>query len=650
MSNKQLLRHQYKDILDNHSIRMFLLEPGMGDAPITGKLEVGDIDNARFYDALSYVWGEPRPSGIAEYTVLLREGDVQNPLELTKNLYEALKRLRLSDCTRRIWVDQICINQEDSDERSKQVRFMGRIFKNASHVLVWLGLDEEKLAESVFQVVHKLDRQFQDAEEHKKLHVAYIKDLEEQSEDEWKALSHLTDLPWVILHTLLPLPRNSVADSSQFKRGWIVQEIGTEAQATMFWGQSEIDWMVLNRVCEKMTDYHHLRSRLNIRTSDVKYVFQRFIEPNPESYHANRFNFIYELHRARNLHLTDQRDRIFAWLGHYSIRTPNKQLAALEADYRKDVAELYIDVARRALMGENDEKTGSALICLAAVQHMSLPSRSKLETDVDVGIETADGKGLPTWVPDWRTFQSFILSEPVNAHRAHGTSSPKLEITGNLSILKIYGVVIDTVIQCSRPLKAKEFNANLVPGKTVLAIEYLWHDICHKHQFNLTEAYPNGQEALFALMQTMSNGCVQIATREGKAYHDIPRIRWLEQHAMYLIKTLANSDVCPKVHQLAAEAAGVHKDEDWSRASNGASKNRKFSTTERGYYVLGPKVMEEGDIVCVLSGGKMPFCLRPWRDHQYLLVGECYVHGFMDGEAMEMLNRREISEKTFEIV
>ena len=446
------------------------------------------------------------------------------------------------------------------------------------------------------------------------------------------------------------MPNDCNAKSLQFKRGWIVQEIGTKAHATMFWGQSEIDWMTIHSLCDRMTDYHHLRSKLSVRTSDVKYVFQRFVEPNRESYHANRFNFIYELHRARHLRFTDQRDRVYAWLGHYSIRTSNKQLAAIEANYKTSVAELYIDVAKRALMGGNDEESGSALISLAAVQHLSLPSRNKPEGEVDFETKRADKKKIPTWVPDWRTYQSFILSEPVNAHRAHGNSSPKLEVFGDHPILKIHGVEIDTITQCSRSLRAKEFHAETARGERESAIEYLWHRICLKGQFNLTDSYPNGQEALFALMQTVSNACVQVATREEIAYHDIPKSRWLEEHATYLAKALVCSDaMCPKLHQLAERVAGAHEGEDWSRAANGASRNRKFARTEMGYYVLGPKVMEEDDIVCVLFGGKMPFCLRPWRD-QYLLVGECYVHGFMNGEAIEFMNQGELLEKTFEIV
>lgn len=437
-------------------------------------------------------------------------------------------------------------------------------------------------------------------------------------------------------------------ESLQFTRGWIVQEIGTEAPATMFWGASEINWVTLHRVCERLTGYHHLRTKLDIRTSDIKYVFQRFIQPDLKSYHANRFNFIYELHRGRGLHLTDERDRIFAWLGHYSIRDKNQQLATLEANYKKSVTEVYIDVAKRALMSKNDEATGSALIALAAVQHMSLPSKTRDEANFYDKAGTADEKKLPTWVPDWRTYQSFILSEPIVPHRAHGTSLPKLETIGDHPILKIHGVKFDTVKRCSRSLKAKEFHAKPAREEAELAIEYIWHKVCDKDQFNLTESYPNGQEALFALMQTLSNGCVQIAGRENKAYRDIPRTRWLEQHAAYLAKVLDWS-LCPKLDMLAKKVAGEHEGEHWSRAANGASKNRKFARTEKDYYVLGPKVMEEGDIICVLFGGKLPFCLRPWNN-QYLFVGECYVHGLMDGEAMGMMSQGLLSEEIFEMV
>ncbi len=87
----------------------------------------------------------------------------------------------------------------------------------------------------------------------------------------------------------------------------------------------------------------------------------------------------------------------------------------------------------------------------------------------------------------------------------------------------------------------------------------------------------------------------------------------------------------------------------WNRVANAASTNRVFAVTTNGYYVLGPKVMEVGDIVRVFTGGKMPFAVRPWGK-RFLLVGECYVHGLMNGEAIESMERGDITRELFDIV
>lgn len=60
-------------------------------------------------------------------------------IPVTENLHTALKRFRFPDKPRTLWVDAICINQQDVPERNQQVQIMGPIFKNAGCVLVWLG-------------------------------------------------------------------------------------------------------------------------------------------------------------------------------------------------------------------------------------------------------------------------------------------------------------------------------------------------------------------------------------------------------------------------------------------------------------------------------------------------------------------------------
>ena len=100
-----------------------------------------------------------------------------------------------------------------------------------------------------------------------------------------------------------------------------------------------------------------------------------------------------------------------------------------------------------------------------------------------------------------------------------------------------------------------------------------------------------------------------------QSYHDTSKSEWLAQSATYLTKALSSLKT-------------------WCRRCA-----RWLCTATKGYFVLGPEFLGAGHVVCILFGGKMPFCLRSW-EHHYLLVGECYMYGMMRREAMEMLSRR----------
>jgi hypothetical protein len=79
---------------------------------------------------LSYAWGsQEKPQYVS-----IDKGY----LSITTNLYMALKRLR--DCTldRILWIDAICINQDDMEERNRQVQSMAKIYAKATRVVVWL--------------------------------------------------------------------------------------------------------------------------------------------------------------------------------------------------------------------------------------------------------------------------------------------------------------------------------------------------------------------------------------------------------------------------------------------------------------------------------------------------------------------------------
>jgi hypothetical protein len=421
----------------------------------------------------------------------------------------------------------------------------------------------------------------------------------------------------------------------------------------MIWGDAAIDWDTLASRCERLKSYHHLRSTLGITTSDISFLFRRFVEPDENTHHTNRFNFVYELQRARHLHFSDDRDRVFAFLGHFSVRSLHYLgcgPVSIVADYTKTVEQTYINVAVQILRAN----PATACILLAAVQHArnSLPSCRGTAVQADKSLEAwlLDEHRLPSWVPDWRWSEGIILAEPICPHRAHGDSTSKFEIVeeDNL-VLRAHGVEIDIIEACSRPLLSREFYDKKTPDQPSTTIEQLWHEICRKERFNLDDRYLDGQAAFFAFMQTLSNGCVQAAGHECRPYHEVLDRVWLRKAARYIVETLgASDDVSERIQSAAGEAELESDHEKWSRWATSASEGRIFARTGRGYYVLGPAALEAGDVVCVLFGGKVPFCLRP-MGRRYLLVGECYVHGLMKGEAMGMIARDELHEKMFDI-
>ncbi|KAH8722981.1 heterokaryon incompatibility, partial [Phaeosphaeriaceae sp. PMI808] len=83
------------------------------------------------FDALSYSWG----SSTGRDMIMINGANVP----VTMNLNAALRRVRNTERTKLLWVDALCINQTDIDEKNVQVMRMKKIYTESSRVLVWLG-------------------------------------------------------------------------------------------------------------------------------------------------------------------------------------------------------------------------------------------------------------------------------------------------------------------------------------------------------------------------------------------------------------------------------------------------------------------------------------------------------------------------------
>ena len=120
--------------------RLLHLEPHENtEAPISCSLIscpiLADTPGTRRYGAPSYTWGSSRK----EKTIILDN----NALSVTENLHTALVYLRDPFDARTLWVDAVCIDQADLEERRQQVQAMAAIYNTASRVVMWLGEEDE---------------------------------------------------------------------------------------------------------------------------------------------------------------------------------------------------------------------------------------------------------------------------------------------------------------------------------------------------------------------------------------------------------------------------------------------------------------------------------------------------------------------------
>jgi len=245
--------------------------------------------------------------------------------------------------------------------------------------------------------------------------------------------------------------------------------------------------------------------------------------------------------------------------------------------------------------------------------------------------------GPPSWVSDWdHVSWAHMIGHPHSIFKAAGKSAPKLKFSQDRKLLIINGLQLDSIQKTSRVFYPSDFQVD-EPSSVIVAD--LWRNICENVSFNAAKDYVSGGSAIAAFLDTLT------VCRERTTYGQDHKTS-LANGLSYIVRALrdySKVDISEELRALANDGDYYH----WIRSVSSAY-TRKFGSTSYGYYILGPKLMKKGDIVAVFFGGKTPFCLRK-QGSQYLLIGECYVHGLMDGEAMDLMEHREVSEKTFNI-
>ncbi|KAL2272349.1 hypothetical protein FJTKL_06792 [Diaporthe vaccinii] len=168
-----------------------------------------DVDDAVVeYEALSWCWGQE----VKDRAIRVYEGGKYYRLPVTRDLTLALKYLRHPHAERILWIDALCINQANHEERNHQVQMMARIYSGAKQACIWLGEDTDDSTTAIRFINEIMKLENFDAISEKK-----------ENSFKWQSLLLLMQRPW-------------------FSRRWVVQEIALARSATIYCGNDKIPW------------------------------------------------------------------------------------------------------------------------------------------------------------------------------------------------------------------------------------------------------------------------------------------------------------------------------------------------------------------------------------------------------------------------
>jgi len=626
--------YQYQPLQHPDSIRLLKLWPQAheDDQRLACELVEAQLSDNPFFEAISYVWGEP----VLSQTIYLPQGF----LKATENLAAALTHFRDPVQPRYLWADAICINQRDVEEKNTQVAFMGSIYEAAACVLIWLGDSDEytsgaiasfkNIAASaascgITEVYHQVKRNIK--------HTPPTPAEEEalarlESETDFHQLSTIYQRPW-------------------FSRLWIIQEVSLSRKSLLYCGHYEIDFAQLVIATALITVLFRLRSLAirGLKFASIKFAslvvdsweatrHQKNYQPDPDRSHTEYYtgeNPIW-LPQWMNLKLLDyvstiknrcydDRDRIYA----LQSLGPEKDIRMVP-DYKKPVAEVYTEFARLNLEAGN----------IQILSYASLAQNSGIERPGDTSEQ------LPSWVPDWRkeTNLRFGGSEGV-AYNAGTAFSIDAKITKEGAGVEFSGILLDIVKVAQggaeppdRSLKLGFANEPL--RVSLRALKQFYSDNKRPGQYITGEDH----ETIFA-RSVMADG-MPASFREMHPGFADPKglVEFWKLFEQAGIREDGGLDLDPAVRLLHPESGAPLSRRDtvlkaWTYMVQLFTilADRQMFVSSQGFLGLAPSMAAPGDLLVIVGGCKAPLILRPSEDGDtFRLIGEAYVHGFMYGE------------------
>ncbi|CAM1500483.1 Fc.00g096450.m01.CDS01 [Cosmosporella sp. VM-42] len=689
----------YTPLADKTHIRLLRVFPSLRtDAPVACNLIQVKLNGPRpLYNAISYRWQAQDGDGGDEINTRLENPTITiNGFQFAvyPNVIDILRDTRSSMLSRYIWIDSICIDQDNLDEKEDQVAIMRQIYEGSMYVVIQLsGSDPDvSFLKEIFNGLRSGlgGIPYRDVGRAGNL-IANLRDarvLQDFSMQDapGEILSLGTSDDWDILETLLEDP--------WFVRAWIVQEVTVAKRVRLRRSGKEIHWGDFVRACAVLSrsGVHTLIHRRNMQDKislenagkkRLAAVENTLILDNLRQWYSSGqlLPLLDTMILCLGFKSTWEVDKIYALLG--VINAKDRERLGLQPDYGRDKADVFKAFTCRLLDAASPDDQ-FRLLSFAGIGKMR---------NMD---------GLPSWVPDWTAGSSACSLESRDqatdykastqpakkmclSHSVANSSLPSTCEDNSLpTFLTIEGNVIDRIVLlCDVSQTPSPEDTSHFPIRDAYAAV--------KHHKPHRDTYGSGLQSIDeAFWRTL------IADRSS---HSRPaQVEYLRVWMAYFqVFDAARSDL-DKAGILPPDAA--QDDETWERRRKSAalwflqaddedlrfthmlsadlskrwpehrhplgaanilnrsfdfteateprmSAGRQFCVTEKGYFGLVPRLTAVGDEVVLFDGAKYPHVvrlLRAWGQRRVAgeelrcrLVGECFVHEGMDGQLEQNL-------------
>ena len=583
------------------------------------------------YETLSYVWGDPNPTN-----EIIANGSA---IKITKNLHTALCYLRSPGIPRVIWADGICINQLDLEERSCQVRMMDDIYRQARGVHIWLGEAEdivsntEQSAELDLWIPDDTVKRFTGFLQSQQL-LSTLPTLEDVTLEAnipgafrimelLAAGYHFYQMPFykvTSLESVEPCPvwfllmRSLVAILSRpwWTRVWTVQEAMLSAQATVHIGDYQAPLSLFLGLYHGISKHNssccsaaHLLWYGDSNTfTSITFANERigqFLSFNDDGLNG-RITFTRALMVATTRKASDPRDHVY---GLHGVLYSKDQL--IKPSYEISTERVFTN----------------------ATKVMYEQARSVQGLAYAVGVGPDNAYELPSWVCDWTRQPAQIIYGQI-FKASLGERFTTKQTAGRLLTVEAYKV--DMISITKNPLNVSFLERGRVE-----------EDInCLEGWLSAVDIKTSDDRRAF--WTTVLLGSVSLESGIRRILpEDLDTIETWWELAQSAKKGRANSFLNGQDRDLIIMAGLIRN----------SVRRYKFWLSSQGFLGIGLQALERGDEVFVVKGSRLPLICRPIEDtiaqnlgipgHErgYLFVGQCYLHGFMDGEAVKPDTRWE---------